>query len=48
MTVSSEAEIAIRSAIRPPLQSVGAAAPEAKLGALNFTRQGLAPPSDTT
>ena len=48
ISVSSEAEIAIRSAIRCSWQSVGAAAIVRKLGARKCTRQGFAPPSETT
>src|SRR5688572_10681403 len=47
MTGSSEPPAAIRSAMRSPCTMVAVAWSAAKLGARNFTRHGLAPPSET-
>jgi hypothetical protein len=48
MTVSSEPTIAIRSATSASDMHVAVASSATKLGARNFTRHGLGPPSDTT
>ncbi len=48
ITVSSEPTIAIMSATRASRMQVAVASRATKLGALNFTRHGLGPPSETT
>ena len=48
MTPSSDPTIAIMSAIAASVMQVAVACNATKLGALNFTRHGFGPPSETT